>query len=75
MGSAPATLYRSFKRRIVKDGGEQWYLPQSAAHVLVSAPTETGKARRVLATAAVPWGGSEVVVSFDDLLQYVVQSR
>ena len=44
--------------------------------MLVSAPTETGKTRRILAPAAVLWGGPAVVVSSkDDLLQYVMQRR
>jgi hypothetical protein len=44
--------------------------------VLVSAPTEAGKTRRLLAPAAVLWGGPAVVVSSkDDLLQYVMERR
>jgi len=44
--------------------------------VLVSAPTETGKTRRILAPAAVLWGGPVVVVSSkDDLLALVSQRR
>jgi type IV secretion system protein VirD4 len=51
-------------------------VPRTAAHVLVSAPTETGKTRRVLAPAAVLWGGPAVVVSSkDDLMQYVMERR
>ena len=39
-------------------------------------PTETGKTRRVLAPAAVLWGGPAVVVSSkDDLFQLVMQRR
>lgn len=61
---------------MVRGRGEQLYVPRTAAHVLVSAPTETGKTRRVLAPAAVLWGGPAVVVSSkDDLLQYVMERR
>jgi hypothetical protein len=61
---------------LVKGAGEQLYVPRSAAHVLVSAPTETGKTRRVLAPAAVLWDGPAVVVSSkDDLMQYVTECR
>lgn len=48
----------------------------SAAHVLVSAPTETGKSRAVLAPAAVLWPGPAIIVSSkDDLFQLVMQRR
>lgn len=51
-------------------------LAESAAHILVSGPTGTGKTRRVLAPAAVLWGGPAVVVSSkDDLFQLVMQRR
>ena len=44
--------------------------------VLVSAPSDTGKSRRILAPAAVLWGGPAVVVSSkDDLMQNVMQRR
>lgn len=70
-----ATPYCGFKRRTDK-GREQIYVPRSGAHVLVSGPTETGKTRRVLAPAAVLWGGPAVVMSCkDDLLQYAVERR
>jgi hypothetical protein len=60
----------------VKGRREELYVPRSAAHVLVSAPTETGKTRRILAPAAVLWGGPAVVVSSkDDLMQYVMERR
>jgi hypothetical protein len=71
-----ATPYCGFLRRPDGGGRGQLYVPRSAAHVLVSAPTETGKTRRVLAPAAVLWGGPAVVVSSkDDLMQYVMQRR
>ncbi|MGV7303003.1 type IV secretory system conjugative DNA transfer family protein [Mycobacterium kansasii] len=55
---------------------QQLYLPRTAPHVLVTAPTDTGKTRRLLAPAAVLWGGPAVVVSSkDDLLQLVMQRR
>ena len=69
----PATPYCGFARD-EKTG--QRVLPVSAAHVLVSAPTETGKTRRILAPAAALWGGPTVVVSSkDDLMQLVMQMR
>ncbi|MBY0286808.1 MAG: type IV secretory system conjugative DNA transfer family protein [Mycobacteriaceae bacterium] len=73
----PATPYCGFlRRRVGRKATEQLYVPSTAAHVLVSAPTETGKTRRVLAPAAVMWGGPAVVVSSkDDLLQYVMERR
>ncbi len=62
--------------RRTEKGGERIYVPRSGAHVLVSGPTETGKTRRVLAPAAVLWGGPAVVMSSkDDLLQYAVERR
>jgi type IV secretory system conjugative DNA transfer VirD4/TraG family protein len=71
-----ATPYCGFKRQADKRNGVQIYVPRSAAHVLVSGPTETGKTRRILAPAAVLWGGPAVVVSpKDDLLQYVLERR
>jgi Type IV secretory system Conjugative DNA transfer len=70
------TPYCGFKRRMDERLGGQPYVPRSAAHVLVSAPTEAGKTRRLLAPAAVLWGGPAVVVSpKDDLLQYVMERR
>lgn len=73
----PATPYCGFQRRRLSNGcGEQLYVPYSAAHILVSAPTETGKTRRILAPAAVLWGGPAVVVSSkDDLMQLVMERR
>jgi type IV secretion system protein VirD4 len=71
-----ATPYCGFKRQTDKRAGGQIYVPRSAAHVLVSGPTEAGKTRRILAPAAVLWGGPTVVVSSkDDLLQYVLERR
>lgn len=70
------TPYCGFKRWMDQRMGRRIYVPRSAAHVLVSAPTEAGKTRRLLAPAAVLWGGPAVVVSpRDDLLQYVVERR
>jgi hypothetical protein len=69
----PSTPYCGFvrdettKRLAVADG---------ACHLLVSAPTETGKTRGVLAPAAVLWGGPAVCVSSkDDLMWLVCQRR
>lgn len=51
-------------------------IPAAAAHVLVSAPTETGKTRCVLAPAAVMWPGPAIIVSSkDDLFELVMQRR
>lgn len=51
-------------------------IARSAAHVLVSAPTETGKSRAVLAPAAVLWPGPAIIISSkDDLFQLVMQRR
>ncbi|PJD99291.1 MAG: type VI secretion protein, partial [Mycobacterium sp.] len=51
-------------------------LAAGAAHHLVSAPTESGKTRAVLAPAAVLWGGPAVCVSSkDDLMWLVCQRR
>jgi len=67
-----ATPYCGFARD--RDG--RLYIPRSAAHVMVSAPTETGKTRRVLAPTAVLWSGPAVVISSkDDLMELVMQRR
>lgn len=51
-------------------------LAAGKAHALVSAPTETGKTRAVLAPAAVLWGGPAACVSSkDDLMWLVCQRR
>lgn len=69
------TTYCGFSRRRVGKR-EQLYVPRSAPMVLVSAPSDTGKSRRILAPAAVLWGGPAVVVSSkDDLMQNVMQRR
>jgi hypothetical protein len=66
------TPYCGFTR----DDDKHRKVAASAAHVLVSAPTETGKTRRILAPATVLWGGPAVVVSSkDDLLELVMQRR
>ena len=68
----PPTPYCGFDR----DEEGRRTMAASAAHVLVSAPTETGKTRRILAPATVLWGGPAVVVSSkDDLFQLVMQRR
>jgi Type IV secretory system Conjugative DNA transfer len=59
----------------VRDNGKL-VVAEAPAHVLVSAPTETGKTRGVLAPAAVLWGGPAVCVSSkDDLMWLVCQRR
>ncbi|WP_224125858.1 type IV secretory system conjugative DNA transfer family protein [Mycobacterium avium] len=51
-------------------------MAEGACHLLVSAPTETGKTRSVLAPATVLWGGPAVCVSSkDDLMWLVCQRR
>jgi hypothetical protein len=76
----PETPYCGFMARTVKDGRgklrKQLYVPRTAPHVLITAPTEMGKTRRMMAPAAVLWGGPAVVVSSkDDLMQLVMQRR
>ena len=75
--SKPATPYCGFLQRRTADGkGSELYVPHSAAHCLISAPTETGKTRRLLAPAAVLWSGPACVVSSkDDLMQLVMERR
>ena len=75
--SKPATPYCGFLARRTADGkGSELYVPYSAAHCLVSAPTETGKTRRLLAPQAVLWNGPACVVSSkDDLMQLVMERR
>lgn len=75
MYKKPATPYCGFLTKKV-DGVKRLYVPRSAAHVLISAPTETGKTRRLLAPAAALWGGPAVIVSSkDDLMQLVMELR
>lgn len=72
----PPTPYCGFAPRYANGKQTQLYVPDSAAHVIVTAPTETGKTRRVLAPAACLWGGPAVVVSSkDDLMQLVMERR
>ncbi|MBU8819260.1 type IV secretory system conjugative DNA transfer family protein [Mycolicibacterium goodii] len=71
----PQTPYCGFSTRTVA-GSKRLYVPRTKPHVLISAPTETGKTRRLLAPATVLWGGPAVVVSSkDDLMQYVMERR
>ncbi len=72
----PATPYCGFMTRYSHGRQSRLYVPQTAAHVLVSAPTETGKSRRILAPAATMWDGPAVVVSSkDDLCQMIMERR
>jgi hypothetical protein len=77
----PETPYCGFMTRNVKGARlrnvrKQLYMPRTGPHVLITAPTETGKTRRLLAPAAVLWGGPAVVVSSkDDLMQLVMERR
>lgn len=70
---SPSSPYCGFCR----DGSTgKLVLAAGAAHLLASAPTETGKTRAVLAPAAVLWGGPAVCVSSkDDLMWLVCQRR
>lgn len=70
----PATPYCGFVR---SGEAQELTVARSAAHVLVSAPTETGKTRRILAPAAVLWtaGPCVVVSSKDDLFKLVMSRR
>lgn len=71
----PETPYCGFMRRFVK-GREQLFVPRTAAHCLISAPTESGKSRRLLAPASALWGGPVVQVSSkDDVMQLTMQRR
>ena len=59
-----------------RDEGGKLVVAEAPAHILVSAPTETGKTRGVLAPASVLWGGPAVCVSSkDDLMWLVCQRR
>ncbi len=70
---APATPYCGWVRN---PDTNALSIPRSAAHVLVSAPTETGKSRSVLAPAALLWPGPAIIISSkDDLFQLVMQRR
>lgn len=80
MDAKPQTPYCGFMTRAVNGArgrrAHQLYMPRTGSHVLITAPTETGKTRRLLAPAAVLWGGPVVVVSSkDDLMQLVMQRR
>lgn len=68
----PPTPYCGFER---DERTGKLSVAESAAHVLVSAPTETGKTRGVLAPAAVMWGGPAVCVSSKDDLMWLVSQR
>lgn len=71
----PETPYCGFMRRFVK-GREQLFVPRTAAHCLISAPTESGKSRRLLAPASALWGGPLVQVSSkDDVMQLTMERR
>lgn len=76
----PSTPYCGFAHRhspaSESNSGSTLYVPRSAAHCLISGPTEIGKSRRLLAPAATLWGGPAVVVSSkDDLMQLVMERR
>lgn len=80
MDFKPQTPYCGFMTRTISGARgrktRQLYMPRTGPHVLITAPTEVGKTRRLLAPAAVLWGGPAVVVSSkDDLMQLVMQRR
>jgi type IV secretory pathway TraG/TraD family ATPase VirD4 len=59
-----------------RDDNGKRVVAEAPAHILVSAPTETGKTRGVLAPASGLWGGPAVCVSSkDDLMWLVCQRR
>lgn len=69
----PTSPYCGFSR---DSSSNRLSVAEGACHLLVSAPTETGKTRSVLAPAAVLWGGPAVCVSSkDDLMWLVCQRR
>lgn len=68
----PTAPYCGFCR---DDESGKLVLAEAPAHVLVSAPTETGKTTGVLAPAAVLWGGPAVCVSSKDDLMWLVSQR
>lgn len=69
----PSSPYCGFSR---DSSSNQLSVAEGACHLLVSAPTETGKTRSVLAPATVLWGGPAVCVSSkDDLMWLVCQRR
>ncbi|WP_204806022.1 type IV secretory system conjugative DNA transfer family protein [Mycobacterium riyadhense] len=73
MYRAPSSPYCGFSR---DSSSNQLSVAEGACHLLVSAPTETGKTRSVLAPATVLWGGPAVCVSSkDDLMWLVCQRR
>lgn len=56
--------------------GDQPYMAESAPHLAISAPTRTGKTRRILAPAAVVHPGPAVCVSSkEDLAELVLTRR
>ena len=71
MAPRPIAPYCGF----VRSDDERLVLAEAPAHVLVSAPTETGKTTGVLAPAAVLWGGPAVCVSSKDDLMWLVGQR
>ncbi|KQH80844.1 type VI secretion protein [Mycobacterium gordonae] len=71
MSGRLASPYAGF----VRDNDEKWVLAEAPAHVLVSAPTETGKTTGVLAPAATLWGGPAVAVSSKDDLMWLISQR
>jgi hypothetical protein len=67
----PQTPYCGF----VRDENDYLKVVRSAAHVLVSGPTEIGKSRRILLPAALLWGGPVVFVSSKDTELQLLSSR
>lgn len=72
MYARPTAPYCGFCR---DDESGKLVLAEAPAHVLVSAPTETGKTTGVLTPAAVLWGGPAVCVSSKDDLMWLVSQR
>ena len=71
--SIPA-LYTPYCGLLYRDGNP--YMAESAPHLAISAPTRTGKTRRILAPAAIVHPGPAVCVSSkEDLAELVLTRR
>ena len=71
MAKPPQTPYCGF----IRDENDFLRVVPTAAHVLVSGPTEIGKSRRILLPAALLWGGPVVFVSSKDDTMVALSSR
>lgn len=71
MFKQPQTPYCGF----IRDENDHLHVVRTAAHVLVSGPTEIGKSRRILLPAALLWGGPVVFVSSKDTELQLLSAR